>query len=137
MIDFKNYHSTGLFPPTPKRFFLILFFLVFCSPVILFGEQTRIKKIAAKQEEKSRNLATYKASGAEELIIKSEQWGFFAVPRGLYPFIGSAFSGGGIAVGGGYRFVYGDTSAFDVHAGISIKSYKIISATFQTPRSPD
>ena len=55
----------------------------------------------------------------------------------VYPFIGSAFDGGGFAVGPGYRARYGDTGTFDAHAAWSVRNYKAADATLTLPASRD
>jgi hypothetical protein len=44
--------------------------------------------------------------------------------RPVYTFIGSAFEGGGLAVGPGYRRTYGDSGTINAHAAWSIKNYR-------------
>jgi outer membrane protein assembly factor BamA len=51
----------------------------------------------------------------------------------LYPFIGSAMDGGGLAVGPAVRGKFGDTGSVDAHAAWSVKNYKAMNANLSLP----
>ena len=86
--------------------------------------QTREAELAAQQAEKATHLHPYEPTKLEQRVQTFEQMQgrFFDAP--LYPFIGSAMDGGGLAVGPGVRATFGDTGAFDAHAAWSVKNYK-------------
>ena len=93
-------------------------------------------ELAEKQAEKAKNLAPYKMNTAEKWVDRFQ--GTLAGTRtGFYPFFGSAFPSGGIALGAGYRGLYADTGMYDVHAAYSIAGYRLVSGTFQLPTFGD
>src|SRR4029453_5504188 len=50
---------------------------------------------------------------------------FINSPSGLYPFLSSVFTGGGFAIGPGYRQYYGDRTFWDAKGLFSIRGYKL------------
>jgi hypothetical protein len=83
---------------------------------------SREELITNAQAEKSRNLKPYEPTRAERFLQRFET---FTVPRsGFYPAIGSIYPGGGLALGLGYRQLFGDHSRWTVSGQYSIKSYK-------------
>jgi hypothetical protein len=83
---------------------------------------TRQDEWAARQALKATQLHEYEPDGLERNLRRAESALFS--PRRVYTYMGTAFSGGGFAVGPGYRRTYGDSGTFDVHAAWSIKNYK-------------
>src|SRR5687767_3996459 len=92
--------------------------------------QTRAAELAAKQAEKAKHLAPRKPTRAEKMLMRAEM-SLSGTSQGLYPFIGSAFPGGGLTFGPGYRKLFGDNGVFDVHGGYSIAGYRLAQATLQ------
>ena len=67
-------------------------------------------------------------------FCRIQRWGLVSgAPVGFYPFLGSAFSGGGFALGPGYRRVFGDDAFFDIHGAWSIRNYKLIDSSLKMP----
>ena len=61
---------------------------------------------------------------AEVIIDRLENWGFLTGdPRGVYPWLGSVYPGGGFAAGAGVRKPFGDDGAVNVFGGYSIGSF--------------
>ena len=85
-------------------------------------EPTRQAEHAARQAEKATKLASYQPDSLERNIRRAE--GILSSKRPVYTFIGSAFSGGGLAVGPGYRTTFGDSGTINAHAAWSIRNYK-------------
>ena len=85
-------------------------------------EPTRQAEHAAKQAEKASKLASYQPDSLERNIRRAE--GILSSKKPVYTFIGSAFSGGGLAVGPGYRTTFGDSGTINAHAAWSIRNYK-------------
>jgi len=55
----------------------------------------------------------------------------------LYPFVGGVMSGGGMAVGPGYRGRYADSGTWDVHGAWSFRNFRAIDAAMQLPALAD
>ena len=121
-----------LFRRFPYIYILLIFVLVFANA---HAQQSRNEELSLKQQEKAKSLAPYKASRAEGLVINIQKWGLLSGmgTKGLYPFFGSAFSGGGFALGAGFRHGIGDTGLFDVHGAYSIAGYKLFDTSFRLP----
>jgi outer membrane protein assembly factor BamA len=86
---------------------------------------TRAAAIAAKQAEKARSLKPRVPHRAER-IVKWVQDEFIDEPSGFYPVFGSVYSGGGFALGAGYRRYYGDNTHWDAKVLQSIRNYRLI-----------
>jgi AAA family ATP:ADP antiporter len=95
------------------------------------GQDTREAELAAARAEKASRLHEYQPTSMERRILMAEN--LFIAERSVYPFIGSIYSGGGLAVGGGYRTRFGDTGGFDTHAAVSARNYKIVDAQARLP----
>ncbi len=78
------------------------------------AQESRKDHLAAQREEKSQRLAEYKPDPLEHRVGKVESALSTLSRDGLYPFVGGVMSGGGIAVGPGYRGRYADSGAWDV-----------------------
>jgi AAA family ATP:ADP antiporter len=95
------------------------------------GVPTREEQWAARQAEKAGRLAPRQPDALERRLEQAERALFS--PRAVYTFLGSAYSGGGLAVGPGYRRHYGDSGALDVHAAWSIRNYRTVSGSVALP----
>lgn len=114
------------------NFLLVAFFVTADAN----AQTTRAEELAAKQAEKAKNLAPRKPTAAEKWISRV-QGTFTGTRRGFYPFFGSAFPSGGLAVGAGYRAMYGDSGFFDIHGAYSIAGYQLASASLGLPSFND
>lgn len=98
------------------------------------AQTTRAEEWEAKQAKKAGELAPYKPNAAEKWVTRVEDWGLLLpVPTGAYPFFGSAYSGGGFALGAGFRKFYTDNSYWDIHGAWSVSNYRMLDTTFQLP----
>jgi hypothetical protein len=86
---------------------------------------SRAAIIAAQQAEKARSLQPRVPHRAER-IVKWVQDEFIDEPSGFYPVFGSVYSGGGFALGAGYRRYYGDNTHWDAKLLQSIRNYRLI-----------
>jgi AAA family ATP:ADP antiporter len=84
--------------------------------------ESRDAEWAARQAEKATQLEAYQPDALERHIRRAE--GALFSKRAVYTFIGSAFDGGGLAVGPGFRRSYGDSGTINAHAAWSIKNYR-------------
>jgi hypothetical protein len=96
------------------------------------GEQTRL------QAEKAKTLTPFVRNKAERAMKIAEDSGLLGtLPRGLYPWFGSVLGGGGVGVGGGYRFAFADDGSANFLAGWSFKNYKLLQSTLTLPSFAD
>ena len=94
---------------------------LFVPPYPVAAQETRAEAIRQEQAEKQKALAPPQPNAAERLIDRLEDWGLIAgAPRGVYPWFGSVYSGGGFAAGAGVRKPFGDDGAFNIFGGYSI-----------------
>jgi hypothetical protein len=96
-----------------------------------FAQQTREEQLAAERAEKATRLRAYEPTATERRILMVEN--ALRADRPVYAFMGSAFSGGGLAIGPGVRARFGDSGRFDAHAGWSVKNYKVADALLTLP----
>jgi hypothetical protein len=98
--------------------------------------QSRTDEHVKKQEEKAKNLHVYEPKGFEKNVIRIQQWGLLsATGKGIYPYLGSAYPGGGFAGGAGFRHAFADNGFFDIHGAYSIKGYKLVNASVRLPET--
>jgi hypothetical protein len=94
----------------------------------------RADLIRRQQSEKQQRVYPPQPTMAERAIDRLEQWGLISgQPRGVYPWFGSIYPGGGFATGAGVRKEFGDDGALDVSAGYSIRSNTIGQADLALP----
>jgi ATP:ADP antiporter, AAA family len=96
-----------------------------------FAQETREEALAAARADKATHLHEYEPTPIERRIMLAEK--FFNAERPVYTFFGSVMSGGGFAVGPGYRGRFGDSGWFDTHAAWSIRNYKTLDANVRLP----
>lgn len=96
------------------------------------AQQTREQQLADLQADKASRLRPFEPEGLERRFEMLDAL-LVGRQRRVYPFIGSAFDGGGLAVGPGYRTRFAGTGALDVHAAWSLKNYKVADATLTLP----
>jgi hypothetical protein len=113
-----------------RRLLLMLFVLAAANAGA--AQESRAALIAAQQAEKAKHLRPYEPTRAERLITSATR-GLIETPTGWYPALGSVYSGGGFALGPGYRRFYGDRAIWDAHGLFSIRSYKLAELTTTSP----
>jgi hypothetical protein len=88
------------------------------------AQDTRADVIQREQAERHEQLRPPQENGLERTLDRLEDWGFImGEPRGVYPWLGSVYPGGGFAAGVGGRKPFGDDGAFNVFGAYSIKSF--------------
>jgi hypothetical protein len=92
------------------------------------AQDTREATIAAAQAKKAEALKPYEPTGAERLTLTLKRE-LVDLPSGFYPYFASAYSGGGLTLGAGYRQFTGDRTHLDLKGLYSVKSYKFIEAS--------
>jgi hypothetical protein len=89
------------------------------------AQDSRAASIAAEQAKKAAALKPYEPSAAERKVLALKRE-LVDLPSGFYPYFASAYSGGGLTLGAGYRQFYGDRTHWDVKGLYSVKNYKFI-----------
>jgi hypothetical protein len=105
-------------------------------PLETWAQESRAGEIAAQQAEKATRLRPYEPERGEAIMIRAER-ALSAEPTGLYPWLGSIFSGGLLAFGPGFRVPFGGGGAIDSQVAISLKGYKLARATVFLPPMVD
>lgn len=110
---------------------------VFGTAVVLtsagaYAQDSREEQLTELQAEKATRLRPFQPEGLERRLDMLE--GLFVTPdRRMFPFIGSAYEGGGLAVGPGYRARYAGTGSVSAHAAWSIRNYRTADVTVKLP----
>jgi hypothetical protein len=89
------------------------------------AQDSRAATITAQQEAKAKELKPYTPGGGERLFLELKR-DFVDLRNGFYPYFGSVYSGGGFALGAGYRRYYGDRTQWNLRGLFSIRAYKSI-----------
>lgn len=92
------------------------------------AQETRAEVLQRQQEQKSRALSPPRPNRVERFMKRLE-----TKPRGLYPWFGSVYSGGGVAAGAGVRMPFGDDGALIGLAGYSIARFARAQADLALP----
>ena len=95
------------------------------------AQDSREAELAAARAEKATRLHEYEPTSLERRILMVEN--LFVTEKKFYPFIGSVYDGGAIALGAGYRTRFADTGRFDTHAAWSVRNYKAVEANLHAP----
>jgi hypothetical protein len=104
------------------------------SPDLLIAQGTRAEAIQQEQAAKQKQLEPPRPHGVERFIERLEDWGLISgAPRGVYPWFGSVYSGGGFAAGAGVRAPFGDDGAFNVFGGYSINTFARLQGDLALP----
>jgi len=104
------------------------------TPAPTAAQETRAEAIRQEQAARQEALEPPRLNTAERVIDRLEDWGMLTgAPRGLYPWVGSVYSGGGLAFGAGVRQPFGDDGAFNVFGGYSIATFSRAQADLALP----
>src|SRR5689334_4945675 len=95
------------------------------------AQESREAELAAARAEKATQLHEYQPTSLEQRILMVEN--LFVAEKKFYPFIGSVYDGGAMALGAGYRTRFTDSGRFDTHAAWSVRNYKAVEANFHAP----
>jgi len=97
-----------------------------------FAQETREEEREALQAKKAAQLHPYEPTQMERRI---ERIGSLlnAQKRPIYPFVGSVFSGGGMALGVGHTKRFGDTGHYDIYGARSFQNFKLVAGTVRLP----
>ncbi len=95
------------------------------------AQDSRAEALADARAEKAANLHPYEPSTLERRIYVASR--LMSAKPTFYPFIGSVYEGGGIAVGPGFRRRLGDSGSIAAHAAWSIRNYGAAAANVTFP----
>ena len=101
---------------------------------------TRAEALRLEREAKAEQLTPPETSRVERALIWLENGRFLerilSPPVGFYPVLGSVTSGGGFAVGPGYRHpgLFGGQADLNAFAAASLERYWMLDATLTIPR---
>jgi hypothetical protein len=103
------------------------------------AQDSRAGEHAERQAEKAQILRPYQPNRAERLIDSLSEVGLLTgePPVGFYPWMGSIYSGGWFALGGGYRHHFANTGAFNVVGGWSLRNFKLLEGSVVLPQLAD
>jgi hypothetical protein len=106
----------------------------FVPPRQAAAQVTRAEVIEEEQARKQQEVAPPERNRAEVIIDRLQDWGLLVgTPRGVYPWFGSVYPGGGFAAGGGFRKPFGDDGAFNVFGGYSLATFARAQADLALP----
>jgi hypothetical protein len=109
-------------------------FLLLVEASAAHAQDTRADVIRRQQADRQRVVAPPSLNRAELIIDRLDEWGVFTgEPRGVYPWVGSIFPGGGIAAGAGVRAAVGDSGAVRVFGGYSTRRFWHGEASLELP----
>jgi len=109
----------------------LLLLLIFLNVPDAFCQNSRAEEIDQKKAEKAKALKHYVPGKVETFVERLSR------PRnGVFPVVGSAYSGGGFALGVGYQKLIGDRDFAEIHGLYSIENYKQLTATAAFAQSP-
>jgi hypothetical protein len=98
------------------------------------AQDTRADVIRQQQAERQQRVSPPQKNIAERTLDRLEKWGFISAPaRGVHPWFGSVYPGGGFAAGAGMRQEFGDDGALTVITGYSIRSSVLGQADLALP----
>lgn len=102
------------------------------------AQGSRHEEHERKQIEKAALVVPPQKNVGEKIFDRLEDWGMLTgAPNGVYPWAGSVYSGGGLAVGAGLRRSFGDTGAVNLLGGWSIRNYKLGELNLRLPELAD
>ena len=80
-----------------------------------YCQDSRARQIEKRKEEKAKRLNPYVPNKVERIVTRLSR------PRnGIFPVVGSAYSGGGFALGAGYQKLMGDRNFAEIHGLYSV-----------------
>jgi hypothetical protein len=98
------------------------------------AQATRAEVIQQEQAARQQQLAPPEPNGFERFLDRLEDWGVITgSPRGLYPWFGSVYSGGGLAAGLGARKPFGDDGSVNLFGGYSIARFARVQGDLALP----
>jgi hypothetical protein len=98
------------------------------------AQDTRAEVLRRQQADRQSTVTPPSLNRAELIIDRLDEWGVFTgEPRGIYPWMGSIFPGGGIAAGAGVHRALGDRAAVNAFGGYSTRRFWHTEANVELP----
>jgi outer membrane protein assembly factor BamA len=107
--------------------------LVVGGPAMAAVPSSRAETLRQARAEKAQALTTYQAGWIEKAASFAGEKESGGKPLGWYPYFGSIFTGGAVAVGVGYRIPYADTGQVAFETAISPRLYYKFDLKADTP----
>jgi hypothetical protein len=114
------------------RLIAVLFAASLVAPLAASAQDTREGVITAEQADKAAHPPPNTRT-KPEIVLDYIQKFLMPKPHGFFPYFDSVYSGGGVTLGAGYGWAFGDSSNFLVRGLYSIKNYKLIEAVTLSP----
>jgi hypothetical protein len=99
--------------------------------------QSRADLLRAARAAKARLVSPYRPGLLEKLSAFASEKESGGKPLGWYPYLGSIYPGGSVAIGAGYRLPLFDTGQIELEAAASYRLYKKVEVRFDPPRLAD
>jgi hypothetical protein len=106
-------------------------------PSLALAQDSRAESLRQQRAAKAQQLAPHHPSLFEKLTLFAGEKESGGKPLGWYPYFGSIFTGGAVAVGAGYRLPFRDTGQIELEGAISYRLYKKIDLKVDLPRMMD
>ena len=98
--------------------------MLLTAPQLAFAQDSRAEVIRQAQANNQQVVTPPRPNRAERFVDRLERWGLLSgTPRGLYPWVGSVYPGGGMAAGPALRMPFGDDGAASLFGGYSINGF--------------
>jgi len=111
--------------------------LIASVPASSAAQESRAAELRARRAEKARSVVPHKPTLFEKLSTAVGEKESGGRPLGFYPYFGSIFTGGAVAVGVGYRVPFKDTGALTTEVAISPKLYWKFDTRLRLPEFAD
>ena len=96
------------------------------------AQDPRVGAVEKEQQEKAAKSHPYVPTRFEK-IMNGLEASFTSPPNGFFPAFGNVYSGGGFAVGPGYRRFFGREAVWDIAGLYSIRGYKRVDVGVRSP----
>lgn len=107
------------------------------SQAPLVAQNSRVEQIAGLQAEKAAVLEPYSPPLGERVMIRLEDFFQGIEPIGFYPWFGSIYPGGFLALGAGHRSLFAGNGSVNVLGAWSLRDYRLLQAEVKSPTLAD
>jgi outer membrane protein assembly factor BamA len=107
--------------------------LSFGAPVAAAAQSSRAEVLRQVRADKARTLTPYEPGWIEKAASFAGEKESGGKPLGWYPYFGSVYTGGAVAVGAGYRIPYADTGQLALEAAVSPRLYYKVDLKADSP----
>jgi hypothetical protein len=107
----------------------VIVIIMLASPAL--AQSSREERLAAEKAQKASALRPYQPDALERRLEAVDK--ALSGNSTFYPYLGSVYPGGSIAIGPGYRARIAGDSLFEAHAAFSLRNYRGAAATWTLP----